>query len=267
MKKDFLRCGRTIVLMVFVAVSTPIGRAEFRASIVAGPQSVPEYSVLRAAVPLAIDGKFDEPEWFAAPSVGEFVFPWWQSGKQARTSAKLLWDEEYLYVALICEDAHITARHTGHDGKIPEDDCVEVMLTPDADRPHVYFNIEFNVVGGILDKFRPNGPNNPRAPKWDAEGVRFAGFFVGTLNDETDVDRFWQVEVAISWRNFAGYAKAVPPRAGAAMRVNLNRHGGKTNRQYSQWASGGTPTPSFHTPDRFGRVVLADRAALFGDSR
>jgi hypothetical protein len=26
--------------------------------------------------------------------------------------------------------------------------------------------------------------------------------------------------------------------------ANLNRHGGKTNVQYSQWSAGDTPTPS-----------------------
>ena len=264
---EFLRCQRIARILVFASLCAPTGRAQSAAPTTGAAERVPEYTLYRAAAPLAIDGKLDEPEWFAAPSVGEFVFPWWQSGKKERTSAKLLWDDEYLYLAFVCEDAHITARHTERDGKIPEDDCVELMLTPDADRPHVYFNIEFNVIGGILDNFRPNGPDKPRAPKWDAEGVKLAGSFVGTLNDDTDVDRNWQVEVAIPWRNFTSYAKAVPPRAGAAMRMNLNRHGGKTNRQYSQWASGGTPKPSFHTPDRFGRVVLSPRAPLSGDFR
>lgn len=268
MKKSILfRFVCCIGVVAFISFSPSAGRAQATAPAPAASDRVPEYTIYRAASPLAIDGRLDEPEWFAAPSVSEFVFPWWQSGKKERTSAKLLWDDEYLYLAFVCEDAHITARHTERDGKIAEDDCVELMLTPDADRPRVYFNIEFNVIGGILDNFRPNGPDKPRAPKWDAEGVKLAGSFVGTLNDDTDVDRHWQVEVAIPWRNFTEHAKAIPPRAGAAMRLNLNRHGGKTNRQYSQWAAGGTPKPSFHTPDRFGRVVLSERAALFYDSR
>ena len=225
------------------------------------PAKLPEYTVLRAATPPVIDGKLDEAAWAAAPAIRDFVFPWWKEGKKEPTVAKLLWDDEHLYVAFICQDAHITARHTARDGKIPEDDCVEIMLTPDADRPHVYFNVEFNVIGGILDNFRPDGPDKPRAPKWDAEGLKLAGTHDGTLNDDRDTDRSWQVEVAIPWRNFAAHMKSLPPRAGAVMRANLNRHGGATNPQYSQWSHGGTPKPAFHTPDRFGRLTLSDRTS------
>lgn len=264
---EFFRRIGVASVFAFASLLAPEGRSQPAAPASARAGHVPEYTIFRTAAPLAIDRKLDEAEWFAAPSVGEFVFPWWQSGKKERTSAKLLWDDEYLYLAFVCEDAHITARHVERDGRIPEDDCVEVMLTPDADRSHVYFNIEFNVIGGILDNFRPNGPDKPRAPKWDAEGVKVAGSFAGTLNDDSDVDRSWQVEVAIPWRNFSGHAKAIPPRAGTVMRLNLNRHGGKTNRQFSQWAPGGTPKPSFHTPDRFGQVVLSERTPLLEESR
>lgn len=266
-KNKLLCCLRVTGILVFVALFAPAGRTQSPAPAAAAPDRVPEYAIHRAAVPLAIDGKLDEPEWFAALPVGEFVFPWWQSGRKERTSAKLLWDDEYLYLAFVCEDAHITARHNERDGKIPEDDCVELMLAPDADRPHVYFNLEFNVIGGLLDNFRPNGPNQPRAPKWDADGVKIAGTYAGTLNDDTDVDRTWQVEVAIPWRNFAGHAKTVPPRPGAVMHANLNRHGGRTNAQYSQWSPADTPRPSFHTPDRFGRITLSGEFAPFGAAR
>jgi len=108
----------------------------------------PEYTILRAGTPIKIDGKLDEPAWFAAPDVGEFQFPWWKEGKKEQTRAKLLWDDDNLYIGIICEDAHITARHTERDGNIPEDDCVEVMITPNLETPNIYYNIEFNLSGG-----------------------------------------------------------------------------------------------------------------------
>lgn len=220
---------------------------------------LPEYTILRAGRPLTIDGRLDEAAWAGAPAMGDFIFTWWKEGRQEQTRAKLLWDDEYLYLGATCDDAHITARHTERDGKIPEDDCLEIMLAPNAARPDVYFNLEFNVIGGLLDNFRPEGPNRPRAPKWDAEGVKIAGTYVGTLNDDSDTDQYWQIEVAIPWRNFAAVAAATPPRPGTVMHLNLNRHGGKTNFQYSQWSRADTPKPSFHTPDRFGRVTLSGR--------
>lgn len=223
----------------------------------------PTYTVLRAGTPIRIDGKLDEPAWFGAPDVGPFHFPWWTSGKKERTTVKLLWDNENLYIAHISEDEHITARHKDHDGKVAEDDCFEIMIAPNSDKPEVYFNIEWNVIGGYVDNFRPNGPNQPRAPVWDAEGVEIAGSYEGTLNDDSDRDRYWLVEVKIPLRNFIKYAKHIPPQPGETWNINLNRHGGATNLQYSQWSAGDTPKPAFHTPHRFGKITFSPTASPF----
>jgi len=223
----------------------------------------PEYEIRRAGVPIEVDGKLDEPAWLAAPAVGDFHFPWWKDGKQEQSVAKLLWDDENLYIAHICQDAHITARHREHDGKIPEDDCFEIMFAPNPAQPEVYFNIEWNVIGGYVDNHRPNGPKQPRAPVWDAESVRVAGRAFGTLNDDTDEDSHWIAEVAIPFRNFEKLVGHAPPRPGDVWHVNLNRHGGDTNVQFSQWSPGDTPAPAFHTPHRFGRMTFSAKAAPF----
>ncbi|MDA1211937.1 MAG: carbohydrate-binding family 9-like protein [Planctomycetota bacterium] len=224
---------------------------------------VPEYTIHRAGTPITIDGKLDEPAWVAAPDVGAFHFTWYKEGDKERTVAKMLWDDENLYVGHICEDAHITARHTERDGMIPKDDCFEVMITPNVDHPEVYFNLEWNVIGGLVDNHRPNGPKQPRAPKWDAEDVQIAGTYVGTLNDDDDSDGYWIVEVAIPFKNFEKYMVHTPPEPGDGWNLNLNRHGGDVNLQYSQWSKANTPEPSFHTPDRFGRVWFSEKTSPF----
>ena len=38
---------------------------------------LPEHTIMRAAGPIAIDGRIDEPSWGAAAAVGDFVFLWW----------------------------------------------------------------------------------------------------------------------------------------------------------------------------------------------
>ncbi|MFN0169220.1 MAG: carbohydrate-binding family 9-like protein [Bryobacteraceae bacterium] len=217
----------------------------------------PVYTVHRATGRITIDGKLDEPAWFAAPDMGPLHFTWYKSGKKEQTAVKLLWDDEFLYVAHLSRDSHISAKHPEHDGNIPEDDCFEIMFAPDPDKPNVYFNVEWNVIGGYVDNFRPNGPKQPRAPKWDVEGLKIAGSYAGTLNDDSDTDQYWLVEVALPFRNFAQYSKSVPPQPGQSWNFNINRHGGKTDPQYSQWSSGDTPVPSFHTPHRFGRIVFS----------
>jgi hypothetical protein len=77
----------------------------------------------------------DEPAWFAAPAIDRFEFTWHRAGAREQSVAKLLYDDEHLYVGHICQDAHITARHTQHDGPIPEDDCFEVIFAPNPPPP------------------------------------------------------------------------------------------------------------------------------------
>ena len=267
------------ILDLFFLGPLPLGAALWMAPFVIGvaagfgrdaPADEPEftppvYQIHRAGTPIVIDGKLDEPAWFAAPDVGPFHFTWYKEGKKEQSVAKLLWDDTNLYIAHVCEDAHITARHTQHDGPIPEDDCFEVIFAPDPAHPEVYFNVEWNVLGGYVDNHRPHGPKKPRAPIWDAEGVKIAGVYVGTLNDDADVDSQWTVEASIPLRNFAEFMPHTPPQPGEWWNLNLNRHGGRTNMQYSQWSQADTPAPNFHTPNRFGKAVFSDRISPFGN--
>jgi hypothetical protein len=228
----------------------------------AGAWTQPVWEVPRAGTAIEVDGRLEEAAWFGAPALELTEFPWWRGGKKERTLVKLLWDDENLYVAHLSEDAHITARHRERDGRIAEDDCFEIMLMPDPANPNRYFNLEWNVVGGLVDNFRPNGAKAPRAPRWDAEGVQIAGAFRGTLNDDRDTDEWWRVEVAIPWRNFREFA-VTPPKPGSYWLGNLNRHGGDTNGQYSQWSAGDTAEPSFHTPHQFGKLVFSGKVSPF----
>jgi hypothetical protein len=226
----------------------------------------PTYDAQRAGGEIAVDGRLDEPAWFAAPAIKEFQFPWYEQGVQEQTVVKMLWDDQCVYIAHICQDAHITARHAEHDDPVAEDDCFEIMLAPDAQRPLHYFNIEWNLRGAYVDGRRPEGPQGPR-PAWDVRGLRVAGSHVGSLNDDADVDAYWICEVAIPLENFADVMPHTPPRSGDKWRVNYNRHGGDANMQYSQWSPGDTPAPAFHTPHRFGVVVFSADESPFASEK
>lgn len=221
------------------------------------------YIIYRTDVPVVIDGRLDEAVWLAAPDVGGFVFPWWRSGKREQTVAKLLWDDEHLYVSFLCEDAHISAEHTQRDSAVYRDDCVEVFTAPNPELPQDYFNIEMNVLGIVLDEFHPTQPGEFGGRNWNGEGIRIATSIMGSLNEEQDEDRYWTLEVAIPLKNFAVSGAQIPPAAGDVWRLNLNRLGGRTNDQYSQWRASQTASPNFHQPDDFGRVEFSAAVSPF----
>jgi hypothetical protein len=218
----------------------------------------PSYSIHRTMSEITIDGRLDEAAWRGATAVGDFKFPWWKTGLKEQTVSKLLWNDEFLYVAFRCDDAHIWAEQIERDSPVYQDDCVELFTAPNSVHPFNYFNIEMNVGGAFLDRHHPSGPGKAETPNWNARGVRIATTVDGTLNDDTDTDRSWMLEAAIPFANFASVAQHTPPHLEDVWHLNLNRLGGKTNPQYSQWSPGRTERPQFHAPQYFGRVIFRE---------
>ena len=89
------------------------------------------YRVQRAKSPIQVDGKRDDAAWNQATSVGPFQFPWWQQGTKEQTEAKLLWNDQHLFVLFYCEDAHVSGERTDRDSMVYQDDCVEVFTAPE----------------------------------------------------------------------------------------------------------------------------------------
>ena len=223
------------------------------------------YTIYRTNTPLEIDGQLDELAWGAVPAVSKFVFPWWEEGEKEQTVAKILWDEQYLYVSFLCQDAHIWGKHVERDGPVFEDDCVEVFIAPNPKWPEAYFNVEMNVLGIFLDGFHPADTGIVVEGNWNTQGVRIATSIAGTLNDDEDEDRYWILEAALPLSNFAQVAAHTPPLSGDMWHLNLNRLGGQTNRQHSQWQASQTEIPNFHVPADFGRVIFSPKVSPFWD--
>src|SRR5262245_44958148 len=111
----------------------------FLALLCAQAQETVSYRIQRAPSRIVIDAKLDEPAWQSAPSVGDFIFNWFQSGDKEQTVAKLLWDDENLYVSWRCQDRHISAYETKRHGPVSKDDCVEIFLSPNPAQVRNYY--------------------------------------------------------------------------------------------------------------------------------
>ena len=61
---------------------------------------IARYTAFRAAGPLAIDGRLDEPSWRLAPRSPRFVDLIRGTPTIHDTRAAVLWDDEYLYAAM-----------------------------------------------------------------------------------------------------------------------------------------------------------------------
>ena len=110
---------------------------------------------------LKIDGKLNESSWKKAAPTAPFVdisgegFP----TPKYETTAKMLWDDEYLYVGAVLQEEDIKARLTQRDTIIYYDNDFEVFIDPDSDG-HNYFEIETNARGVIFDLMLGGTPAN-----------------------------------------------------------------------------------------------------------
>jgi hypothetical protein len=217
---------------------------------------LPKYEVKRATSPIVIDGKLDDKAW-AAANTTELTFPWEsQTGAKQKTVARLLWDDENLYVSYECEDADITAQFTQRDDPTWRDDAVEIFINPLPDRQtNAYIGLEMNARGVLFDYLSVAVTPSSRLifKRFNLEGVKVATSLNGTLNKRDDKDRGWSLEVSIPWVNFQEFSGR--PTVGAVWSFNLNRWDGvEPNRRMSIWSDSMLEKPGPHAPERFGEM-------------
>ncbi len=195
------------------------------------PVAPREYAAPPAASPPAIDGSLDDAAWRAAPWTEPFVDirgPGWPD-PDVGTRAKIAWDEHFLYVGAELEEPHLWATLAERDAIVYREHDFEVFLDPDGDGL-AYYELEINALGTEFDLFldKPYRRKGRADIAWDIEGLRTAVRLEGTLNDPSDEDAGWSVEIAIPWSALrppgAPADAAVPtPRPGDAWRVNFSR--------------------------------------------
>lgn len=59
---------------------------------------------------------------------------------------------------------------------------------------------------------------------WDAKGIKVAAHVNGTINDPSDIDKGWTVEIAYPWSALKECAhRDAPPKEGDQWRINFSR--------------------------------------------
>jgi hypothetical protein len=227
------------------------------------PAQVPTYEILRTAAGINIDGKADEQDWKNA-TVIDFVFPWNDTDQEPAqtTAARMLWDDKNLYISYICADPYLDSEVTQHDGPVYQEDAVEIFATPNPDDISAYFGYEMNINGALLDYMAFGGGTawtENIHPPWQSEGVQIATSYDGTLNDHSDTDRGWVLEISIPFDNFRHLSGNIPPGPGDVWRLNLNRTKGDKG-QFSMWSDSHAENPSFHHSTYFGAAHFSEKS-------
>lgn len=224
-------------------------------SSVAWGQAGPTYEAVRAASPVRVDGRLDEAEWRGAAAV-RLVNNADGSTPRQETEARLLYDEEFLYVAFRAADENLWATMRRRDQRLWEEEVVEVFLQPDPAQPS-YVELEVNPLGTMLDIYLLDIRKPLRYESWNSARLRWAVRVDGTVDGRAG-DRGWTCELAFPLED-AVTAPRLPPRAGDRWRLNLYRMETRPAPALLAWSP--TRKDDFHLPQMFGTLVFTDRRA------
>ncbi len=243
------------------------------------PPTPKSYICYRAEKAISIDGKLDERSWKKAAWTSSFVDI--EGDKKPlplqETRVKMLWDDEYLYIAAQIEEEHIWAYQDKKDQIVYLENDFEVFIDPDGDTDN-YYELEVNAINNTFDLFlpKPYRKGGRAQLKWDIKGLKSAVSVYGTLNDAKDKDKRWFVEIAIPFASLSTEnVKPVIPAETSEWRINFSRvnwqHEVDQQGRYSRKrnAETGKITPEYnwvwspqgiinmHYPEYWGKLVFS----------
>ncbi|WP_420387094.1 carbohydrate-binding family 9-like protein [Roseivirga sp.] len=242
------------------------------------------YICKQPAETIVIDGKADESSWINAQWTSDFVDI--EGDKRPapslQTRVKMLWDEDYFYFYAELEEPHIWARLKQRDTVIFYDNDFEIFIDPDGDTQS-YYEFEVNAFNTVWDLMltRAYRDNGQAIDNWDINGLQSAVHIEGSLNDPSDKDKYWSVEVAMPWSVLEEAAfKGKAPKARDVWRVNFSRVQWDTrivNGQYEKvinpdrkrpvehnWVWSPQRVINMHEPEFWGQVMFS--ASVVGET-
>ncbi|MDB5137749.1 MAG: hypothetical protein JWP37_4352 [Mucilaginibacter sp.] len=184
------------------------------------------YIVYHTDHPPVIDGNINELAWQQVSWTNEFV-DIEGAGKPRPTfptMVKMLWDDSCLYIAAHITEPQVWATLKNHDDIVFHDNDFEVFLNPN-NTTQPYFEIETNALNTIFDLLlnKPYRDGGNPIINWDVKGLRPAVKIQGTLNNASDTDEGWTVEMAIPFKSVSLGNRVQVPREGTQWRINFSR--------------------------------------------
>ena len=201
------------------------------------PQSDPQLTRIKLPLPksyiintsiseINIDGVATEEAWSNAEWTDYFIdiegekkpTPYFD------TRVKMLWDDKFIYFYTEMQESHIWGNLTERDAVIFYNNDFEIFIKPNEVQP-TYAEFEINALGTLWDLLlvRPYRRNGPVFNEWDIYDTQIGIHYNGTLNDPSDVDESWSIEIAIPIDPIKSIDRGSEIRHGSYWRINFSR--------------------------------------------
>jgi hypothetical protein len=220
---------------------------------------LPTYRCRLAGGQIEIDGLLDDAPWQNAPFSADFIrrrYGVRQMPPGIRTRMKMLHDSHNLYIAIQCFDSDIWSTFTDRDDPVVFEEAAVVYVDP-LGNGRDYYGIAVNPLNALLDLKRPDGSLDMsrrawlECTRWNAEGIEHAVSVDGTVNERSDRDTAWTVEIKLPFD-----ALGVRPLPGDAWRIQIGRN--TRPRLSGIVVSSWTDAVTLYSPNDFGVLVFQE---------
>ncbi|MEL6304285.1 MAG: carbohydrate-binding family 9-like protein, partial [Bacteroidota bacterium] len=236
------------------------------------------YIVFKTTEAVVVDGDAKETSWNNAPWSDFFIDIEGVKKPKYNTRMKMLWDDSNLYFFAKLEEPHVWGNLKEKDTIIFYNNDFEIFIDPDGDT-HDYYEYEMNVLNTVWDLYlsKPYRNEGKVLGDWDFVGLKSAVRVNGTLNNPSDVDTGWTLEIAIPWTFYTDPGRQTALPINDFWRISFSRVNwdfdlveGKYFRkkdtktgQYAHeynWVWSPQGVINMHEPEKWGYVYFSDKS-------
>ena len=223
-----------------------------------------QYTITTAPLPLGSPtGEWDSPVFQQAETLEVAHFPWSDSGHRPVTSARFIYDDEFLGASFRVDDQYVRAVARKFQDSVCSDSCVEFFVSP-LPGSQAYFNFEVNCGGTMLlmrvpsQEERAGGVENIDVSDADGATILVAPSMPQIVEPEITDPTVWTLEYHVPLALFASYFGCDKPVSGTTWQGNVYKCGDLTSHpHWGSWAPVDTPKPSFHQPAFYQPFLFA----------
>jgi hypothetical protein len=237
------------------------------------------YIAQHTSEPIKIDGEAKESSWNKVLWSDDFMDIEGIDTPKFRTRLKMMYDDTNLYFYAELEDPHVWATLKKRDTVIFHNKDFEIFIDPDGDT-HPYYEYEINALNTVWDLMitKPYRDGGKVFTNWDFKNAKSAIHINGTLNNPSDIDKMWSVEIAIPWKAiYETYDDRSHVPQGKTWRINFSRvhydhdivanryhkkRDEKTGKQLHEYNWVWTPQGviNLHEPEKWGYVYFSKKS-------
>lgn len=220
----------------------------------------PQYSIQRAAQVPSGFGCWSDPAWVGAQTLEVSNFREKSSEHRPPTQARVLYDDQYLYVQFRVMDHYVRAVAEKYQDMVCKDSCVEFFVQPKPGKG--YFNFEVNAGGCMLLYFIPCSPEgnaimaeNQPVPAELVRDMNIYHSLPARIDPEIQEPCEWTIEYRIPLALFEYYLGPIGSLSGQTWAANFYKCADATSHpHWGAWAP--VPEGSFHQPAKFGELIF-----------